>query len=118
MYALHGDTPRPPLAPTARPPTDRRERELIVSDVIMSDTRHHQSLRSVRVCVCERCALCTTGISHDGSRGGSPWWRFAVKLTKESHPKLTVAVHAMRKGCGTTENVRRCAGTQTIAGLK
>jgi len=57
MYALHGDTPRPPLAPTARLPTDRRERELIVSDVIMSDTRHHQSAFCASVRVRALCAV-------------------------------------------------------------
>lgn len=41
-----------------------------------------------------------------------------VMDTNDSQPTETVAVHAILIGGGTTENVRRCAGIQTIAGLK
>ena len=38
--------------------------------------------------------------------------------TNDSQPTETVAVHAIRIGGGTTENVTKCAGIQTMAGLK
>ena len=42
-------------------------------------------------------------------------YRCDVKLTYESHPKLTVAVQPMRSGVGTTENVNKWAGIHTCA---